>query len=196
MGQSACRSQYFNDLSQIGFSIGEANINVGVGLTSTLKVTRPFIPIVGVLESGSYDSAINNIAFGGVIPALFAESYQASINNVNGLGTNPSIATGAFDQYLYKSLFQKPDMLVRYEQQANLIRNFLIGLDPGYTESEYLQAVNDFMNQARTQFDKTLFIAPGEYTFLNAGDLMMDYSAWKVVSPDMDGFLTLEIVSI
>lgn len=198
MSQSGCFSQYYNSLLQVGYSVNQlVPEDQGAG-EWVVKATRPFIPFAGLTNIPGLDSMVNNQTFRDVFKNLFDECYAASVNKVAGIGSFPQIADGAFDQYLYKKINASPvQNLARYNDQANTILDFWISIDLGQTQQMYFEAVQRFIDQARKYFDKSLFIAPGEYRFnVPSGNFVTNWVAWKAASVNLEGIKILEIESI
>lgn len=196
MSQSACSSQYFQSLSQIGH--GQTSLpvdDIGGGILQ-IKADKPFFPVLGLLNTGAFDTIINESAFYNVFENLMSACYTASVNKVGGITSYPKIETGAFDQYLYKMMFGNLGNYNTYFNQAALVREFLRNMNAGMTAQQYQEAIGNLMLLIKNTFRQNLFVPPGTYQFDATVQFYTDWNNWKVTTPGLDSILCLEIYSI
>lgn len=201
MSQSACFSNYFTNLSDIGNS--QANMPIiskigGIGMT----VYRPMIPLYGYIADGATsgrkpDVVANQIAFAALFVGLGKGFYDASVNAATGAATTASsINPSTYDQYLYKRLNADPVNLARYLNAFQLVKNFWVAANPAWTTAELQDAIIRLTNQMLAVADKLNYAPPNIYTFDTGSDAEVAWQLWKAANPGFLGVVGIEIVSI
>lgn len=179
MSQTPCFSRYFVNPQQVQINKGgEMRAIPKIPDVFDISFGRPFVPVF-LVEYQIYDG------IGYIVPmdlathqtnkniflSLWDAFYKASENSA--LGTQPgySYLSGTFDQYLYKRLAQKTYERSRYDAIAAQVWNFYDKIDPATTQSQFLIALDGFMQQMIGLIDRELFAPPSLYNFDAATDI-------------------------
>lgn len=173
MAQSPCFSRYFVNPQQVQINKGgEMRVVPKIPDVFDIRFGRPFVPVF-LVEYQIYDgigyivpmSLATHKAHKDVFLSLWEAFYKASVNSALGTEPGHSYLSGAFDQYLYKRLAQKEYEKSRYDAIAAQVWNFYDKIDPLTTPSEFLIALDSFMNQMIGLIDRELFAPPSLYNF-------------------------------
>lgn len=179
MAQTPCFSRYFVNPQQVQINKGgEMKAIPKIPDVYDIRFGRPFVPVF-LVEYQIYDgvgyivpmSLANHQTYKNVFLSLWDAFYRASVNSA--LGTEPgySYLDGNYDQYLYKRLTQKEYEKSRYDAIAAQVWNFYDKIDPLTTQSQFLIALDAFMQQMIGLIDKELFAPPSLYNFDAATDI-------------------------
>lgn len=164
-------------------------------LGKRLKPQRPFIPIAGVVASGSGyapDTIANNVLFSQTFLDAFTECRQASINESLDLVGGSEYISDFYLQYLYKTTYDNAQNLLRYNNNAQLVYQFWQNANLAWTNTEYYDAINNLVNTIQQQADKAFYIPPGQYDFIVGSAFNIDMVNWETANPLFLGFLIVE----
>lgn len=201
MPQTACFREIFQPNSPVYASLQFQPIQNKIGGFIASDRGRPYVPYCGAIIDPVTltllipDTIVNNKLNIIVFKDYFDAVRQASLNFYFDLVGNTTIDPNSpYAGYLAKNTSDIASAIYgRYRQLYTIVWNFWQSANVLWTAEQFQNALNGLVEIIKQQADKSLYIPNAEYNF-NAGNAFtVSWTAYKAMSPDLRGFLTVEI---